>query len=230
MTGKIIPKEQLTAYQRWELGGLDTPDGSQGPGAAEPVTSEEDGPVSLPTAEELERLHQAAWQEGYRLGLEEGRREGFAAGSVEARAYVERLKALAEAFDAERLRQDEALAQEVLALALAVARQILRTGLQVRPELILPVLREALANLPTLTGHTRLLVHPQHAALVREFLASEHVHLSWKVVEDASLEPGGFRIENAHGELDARIETRWQDIVKALGADTAWIDRTAVQP
>lgn len=108
-------------------------------------------------------------------------------------------------------------------MALAVARQILRTGLQVKSELILPVLREALANLPTLTGHTRLLVHPQHAAFVREFLANEHAQLSLKVVEDASLEPGGFRVVNAHGELDARIETRWQDIVSALGADSAWI-------
>lgn len=223
MTGKIIPKEQLTAYQRWELGGLDTSDDSQAPGTAAQSVSEDSGPVSLPTAEEIERLHQAAWQEGYRLGLEEGRKEGFAAGSAEGRAYVERLKALAEALDNERLRQDEALAGEVLDLALTVARQMLRTELQVRPELILPVLREALANLPTLTGHTRLFVHPQHAAFVREFLASEHVHLSWKVVEDASLAPGGFRIENAHGELDARIETRWQDIISALGADTAWI-------
>lgn len=222
MTGKIIPKEQLTAYQRWELGGLDTPHDTPAAQAAGQPASEEGGPVSLPTAEELERLHQTAWQEGYRLGLEEGRKEGFAVGSAEGQAYAERLKALAEALDAERLRQDEALAREVLALALAVARQLLRTGLQVKPELILPVLREALANLPTLSGHTRLLVHPQHAAFVREFLASEHVHLSWKVVEDASLEPGGFRIENAHGELDARIETRWQDIVSALGADTAW--------
>lgn len=224
MTGKIIPKERLTAYQRWELGGLDTPLDDQSPETAAPSADEEGGPVSLPTAEELERLHQTAWQEGYSLGLEEGRKAGFAAGSAEGRAYVERLRQLAEALDAERLRQDEALASEVLALALAVARQLLRTGLQVKPELILPVLREAMANLPTLTGHTRLLVHPQHAPFVREFLASEHVHLSWKVVEDASLEPGGFRIENAHGELDARMETRWQDIVSALGADIPWID------
>ncbi len=223
MTGKIIPKEQLTAYQRWELGGLDAPVDSQIPEATAQSVGEGEGPISLPTAEEIERLHQAAWDEGYRLGLEEGRREGFAAGSAEGRVYVERLKALAEALDVERLRQDEALAQEVLALALTVARQILRTALQVKPELILPVLREAMANLPTLTGNTRLLVHPDDAPVVRDFLANEHVHFSWKVVEDASLEPGGFRIENAHGELDARIETRWQDIVRTLGADTAWI-------
>lgn len=222
MTGKIIPKERLTAYQRWELGGLDPPHETPALQTAGQPDSEFSGPATLPTAEELERLHQSAWQEGYRLGLEEGRKEGFAVGSAEGQAYAERLKVLAEALDAERLRQDEALAREVLALALAVARQLLRTELQVKPELILPVLREAMANLPTLTGHTRLLVHPQHAAFVREFLASEYAHLSWKVVEDASLEPGGFRIDNAHGELDARIETRWQDIVSALGADTAW--------
>lgn len=221
MTGKIIPKEQLTAYQRWELGGLETPHSIPASQVTQP-TSEDSGPLTLPTAEELERLHQTAWQEGYRLGLEEGRKEGFAIGSAEGRAYAERLKALVEALDNERLRQDEALAREILALALAVARQLLRTSLQVRPELILPVLREALANLPTLSAPTRLLVHPSHATHVREFLANEHAHLSWTVVEDANLEPGGFRIENAYGEMDARIEKRWQDIISALGADTLW--------
>lgn len=223
MTGKIIPKEQLTAYQRWELGSLDVPADRHAPEATTQSVDVEDGSIGLPTAEEIERLHQAAWEEGYRLGLEEGRREGFAAGSAEGRVYVERLKALAEALDVERLRQDERLVQELLDLALAIARQMLRTALQVKPELILPVLREAMANLPTLTGNTRLLVHPDDAPVVRDFLASEHAHLSWKVVEDTSLRPGGFRIENAHGELDARLETRWQDIVRALGTDTAWM-------
>lgn len=63
MTVKIIPKEQLTAYQRWELGGLDTPQDDPPAQAPEPATEHEPSPVALPTAEELERLHQTAWQE-----------------------------------------------------------------------------------------------------------------------------------------------------------------------
>ncbi len=223
MSGKVIPKEQLTAYQRWELGGLDS-------GAPSPLweeageTPEVSSGVTLPTAEELERIHQQAWQEGYRLGQEEGRKAGYEAGMQEARSHVERLRLLAEAMDLARLRQDEQLAREVLHLALAVAQQVVRVSLKLKPELILAVVREALANLPALTGHTRLLVHPEHAAQVREMLAHDYAHLNWRVVEDPAMERGGFRLENAHSEMDARMETRWQEIVTALGADPTWLD------
>lgn len=225
MSGKIIPKEQLTAYQRWELGGLEEQ------GRVSPSRIDANGPapqeissVPLPTAEQVEKIHQEAWQEGYRLGEEEGRRAGFETGRQEARLYVERLRMLAEALDMERLRQDEQLAKEVLTLALAIARQVVRTSLKVKPDLMLAVVREALLALPTLTGHTRLVVHPEHAAFVREWLAHEHAHLSWKVIEDPTMEAGGFRVENAQSELDASMQIRWRDIVTALGADISWLD------
>ncbi len=224
MNGKVIPKEQLTAYQRWELGGLEPGQGPPTSPATDPEPPAQTAAVALPTAEQLERIHQQAWQEGYRLGHEEGHRAGYAAGVQDARVYLERLKLLAEAMDAERLRQDEQLARELLALAMNIAQQVVRTSLKVKPRLMLTALREAIANLPALTGHTRLLVHPEHAAFVRECLANEYAHLNWKVVEDPSLEPGGFRVENAHSELDASMAVRWRDIVTALGADASWLD------
>lgn len=226
MNGKVIPKEQLTAYQRWELGGLES---RQEPSdqAAEPAPQTAI-PVALPTAEQLERLHQEAWQEGYRLGREEGHKAGYEAGHEtgiqDARVYVERLKLLADAMDADRLRQDEQLAREVVELAMHIAQQVVRTSLKVKPMLILAVVREALANLPALSGHTRLVVHPQHAPFVRDCLANEYAHLSWRVVEDPAIEPGGFRVENAHSEMDARMEVRWREIVSALGTDASWLD------
>lgn len=227
MNGKVIPKEQLTAYQRWELGGLESRQDPAVEAAAE-AAPQVAATVALPTAEQLERLHQEAWQEGYRLGHEEGYKAGYEAGHEtglqDARVHVERLRLLADAMDADRLRQDEQLAREVVELAIGIAQQVVRTSLKVKPMLILALVREALANLPALSGHTRLVVHPQHAAFIRECLANEYAHLPWKVVEDVSLEPGGFRVENAHSEMDARMEVRWREIVSALGTDASWLD------
>lgn len=224
MSGKIIPKEQLTAYQRWELGGLDSAEAVATRASADAPQQQESVTVALPTAEELERIHQQAWQEGYRLGLEEGRKAGYDAGIREARIYQERLQLLAEALDNARLRQDEQLAREVLELALSIAQQVVRTSLKVKPTLILPAVREAMANLPALTGHTRLVVHPEHAQFVRECLANEYPQLAWKVAEDPSLDLGGFRVENAHSEMDATVALRWREIIAALGADASWLD------
>ncbi len=216
---RVIPKEQLTAYQRWELAPFDN-DAAAAPGrvlAGTPHDSPEK--VSLPTAEELERLHQAAWQEGYNLGLEEGRTAGFEAGKRAGKEHVQRLGALADAVQAGRLRHDEEIAREVLTLALTVAHQVVRRAICVRPELILDAIREALLTLPGLSGHHKIVTHPDHAQIVQDWLAHEHGHLSWKVVPDSQMEPGSFRFESTYSELDGALRTRWREVTECLGID-----------
>ncbi len=225
---RVIPKEQLTAYQRWELGSIDPVISEP---AAQPVeaTPTEHEPetllsVPLPTAEDIERIQQEAWQEGHDLGREEGRKVGYEEGYKTGEVHAERLRLLAEALQVESLRQDEAIAREVLELALNIAQQMLRASIQANPKSILVVIREALQSLPTLSGHHKVVVHPEDAAVVREWLAREHGHLSWKVAEDEQLSRGGFRFESAHNELDASLETRWREITSCLGTETKWMD------
>lgn len=220
---RIIPKEQQTAYQRWELGSVDpvTEPPLLAEPAPEPVIS-----VAMPTAEDLERLQREAWAEGRDLGYADGHKQGYEAGYQEGASagevHSERLRQLAEALETESLRQDEAVAREVLELALEVAQQLLRTTVEAKPQSILVVIREALMALPTLTGHHKAVVHPQDVEIVRSWLNKEHSHLSWKVVEDEQIAPGGFRFESTHSELDATMETRWREIVSTLGSDSSW--------
>lgn len=226
---KVIPKEQLTAYQRWELATFDDandspaqpqlqPDAADASPAAPP-----DAQVVLPTAEEIEELHQEAWQEGYQLGLEEGRKAGLLAGQAEAERHAAELRALVAALEAGQLGQDQEVAREVLELSLVMARQILRSALRIRPELLLDAISEALKTLPALNGHHKIVTHPDSAQIVRDWLAHEHGHLSWKVVEDMQMEPGDFRFESAYSELDGRIRSRWIELSSCLGADESWL-------
>jgi flagellar assembly protein FliH len=240
---RVIPKEQLTAYQRWESAAFDdeisdgfepmslgaSPTrGAENDASPEP---ESEPQVVLPTAEELERLHQEAWQEGYQLGLKEGRNEGHiegyqagkTQGEAEGERYVKDLQSLAIALEAGRLQQDKEVAREVLELSLVMARQILRSAIQVKPELILNAISEALKTLPTLNGHHKIVTHPDSAKVVRDWLAHEHGHLSWKVMEDAQMEPGDFRFESAYSDLDGSIKSRWLELTSCLGADDSWI-------
>lgn len=225
---RVIPKEQLTAYQRWELGSIDPLSGEP---PAEPVAPPPPEPepeallsVPLPTAEDIERIQRDAWREGHDLGREEGRKVGYEEGYKTGEAHAERLRQLAEALQVESVRQDDAIAREILELALNIAQQILRVTIQANPKSILVVIREALQSLPTLSGHHKVVVHPEDAGVVREWLAREHGHLSWKVVEDDQLSRGGFRFESAHNELDASLETRWREITSCLGTETTWMD------
>lgn len=230
---KVIPKEQLTAYQRWELAAFDDGDTPTGlPSRQIPETAHAPPPaptqpqepqVVLPTAEQIETLHHEAWQEGYQLGMEEGRKAGLLAGQQAAEAHARELQALAASLEGGQLRQDQAVAHEVLELSLVMARQILRSALRIKPELILEAIREALKTLPTLNGHHKIIAHPDSAKIVRDWLAQEHGHLSWKVMEDPQMEPGDFRFESTYSELDGTIRARWEELTRCLGSDSTWL-------
>lgn len=214
MSSRIISKEELTAYQRWELGVFEQERHGEGEEARPEVGAEE---VRLPTAEDVERIHQEAWQEGYQLGLAEGRQVG--------EAYSRQVEALFQALDQEKLQQDQVLAEEVLQLAIAIAQQVVGAALRLDPRLMLKTVQQALAQLPTLSGHPKLVVHPSDVDIVKGWLAHEHGHLNWRVVEDEGMSPGGFRIESGQGELESTLPTRWQETVAALGADPEWLKK-----
>jgi len=226
MSSRVIPKEHLTAYQRWELASVEElPSPAQEAVDADSEPTESGGlTVSLPTAEDLERIHQEAWQEGYDLGLKEGREAGFQEGLKSGTAQVKRLEKMLAAMDMERLRQDEGIAQEVLELALAVARQILRSAVNVKPGIVLEAIREAFASLPSLSGHLRVVVNPADAADVRNWLNSEHGHIPCKVQEDAGMERGSFRFETDYSILHGELATRWREVLNCLGSDQEWLD------
>ncbi|MDD5328864.1 MAG: flagellar assembly protein FliH [Sulfuricella sp.] len=202
----IIPKEQLSAYQRWELTSL-------GEAAAETVSSPA---VVLPTAEEVEHIHQQASREGYATGYQEGKQK--------ADAELARLAQVMSALDASLNNFDEVIAQSLLALALDIAKQMLREALKARPELVLPVIREAVGSLPHANQHPHLRLHPDDADLVRSLMEDELNHYHWKLIEDVRVERGGCRVETANSEIDATLESRWKRALAALGREGSWLD------
>jgi flagellar assembly protein FliH len=211
----IIPKEQLSAYQRWEMDAFeDVRAGDHGGG---------NGQVPLPTAEAIELMHQQAHQEGYREGLEQGKEQGYREGLEQARQEAQRLNDLLNQVNDTLQQLDQDMAQQLLELSLGIARQMLRQALAVRPELVLTVVKEAINSFPQANQHPQLVLHPQDAALVRSSLEAELTHGHWRVLEDSQIEPGGCRLETAYGELDATLERRWQGVLESLGQSGDWL-------
>lgn len=206
---KIVPKEQLSAYQRWEMDAFDQ------------------APVALPTAEGIEQIQRQAHQEGYQEGLQQGREQGYREGREQAREEAQRLNQLLVKVS-ETLRQlDQEMAQQMLELALGIARQMLRQALPALPELLLPVVREAMNSLPQANQQPQLILHPQDAQLVRSHLDAEIAHGHWRVVEDSQITPGGCRLETAQSELDATLENRWKRVLESLGQRGEWLDSSS---
>lgn len=206
-SSKVISADSLTAYERWELPDVQTP------GTRRPLVEEVDASALQPlTAEQLEQIRQEAQREGFAAG----RQEGLTSGQKEVRATVQRLTQIINAFTAPLEEVDAVVEQELVTLAMAIARQIIRRELKTDPGQVVGVVREALAALPAATRRVTIHLHPDDAALVREALASGMEEAGWRIVEDALLTRGGCRIHAEHSQIDATVEKRIAAIVAQL--------------
>ncbi len=110
----------------------------------------------------------------------------------------------------------------LVSLALDVARQLVRAKVEDDPEVLLPAVRELLTSEPVLSGSPCLLLHPEDVALVEAHMHGELEAAGWAVRADPAVTRGGCIASATSGERDARLETRWARVVKALGRDDPW--------
>jgi flagellar assembly protein FliH len=216
MSSTVIPKERLSAYERWELAALDA--------GHSPHGIEHDVVSAPPTLDQLRKLREQAHSEGYADGFEQGRLAGLGEGRQQCCVLAEQLASLAREFSIELSRADERLAEEVLDLALDVAKAVLKKGLETRADLVIPVVREALRYLPAVQQPAMLFLHPDDAAHVKECLQDDLAQADWRIVEDPNIQRGGCRVETASNQIDASIGTRWQRIARALGKSSEWLN------
>jgi flagellar assembly protein FliH len=225
MAGKFTQSEHLTDFMRWSLQNLEQQPAVSGPAPDTEIVEA----VSLPTAEEIERIHQEAHKEGFEAGQREGYEAGLQNGQAEVARQAERFKMLADSFDAAiKSFEDElgnGVSQEVLALSLDIAKYMLRQALHVKPELLIPVIRSAMESLPQNVQHPHVHLHPDDAILIKDLMQAELAHAGWRIVEDARIMRGGCMIETASAEIDATLPSRWKRISKALGQDSEWLER-----
>ena len=207
----VLPKEQQSAYQRWEMASFG--DERSSARANTPAVSEA----------ELATIREQARQMGHAEGLAQGRAEGLHAGRIESAQEMLHLQQIAETFGSEIARANEVIAEDMLDLGLDLAKAMLKTALEIRPELVLPVVAEAIRYLPSLQQPALLFLHPLDAKLAREFIGDELSKAGWRVTEDAHLERGGCRVETPSNQIDASIQTRWQRIAAALGKNADWL-------
>lgn len=191
-----------SAFERWE--GIE---------AAPALAAPEPAEVEKRRLDEAMRLAREA---GYAAGREQAREE--------SEREVRRLRELAESFGAALDSLDFRLSDQVLNLALDVAKQVVAGELAVRPERILDVVNVALRQMVESTREARLLLHPDDAALVRPLLDEALDRSRLRIVEDARLLRGGCLLETAQGDLDATLQARWRQVVAVLGSNRNWLE------
>src|SRR5262249_44409190 len=177
------------------------------------------------TLEELAAIERAAWDESYAAG----KQAGLAAGEAEAARKLAALDHRIAHFEGgmsalarplEKL--DDTVESQLVELALAIARQVVRRELKTDPAQILSLVRETVNLLPVAARDVRIFLHPEDAAFVRERLAPATTGRAWSIAEDPMLTRGGCRVTSETGQIDARLEAQLAQVFGAvLGEDRA---------
>ncbi len=224
---RVIPKEHLAAYQRWQanpFGAAErtTPERTPAPAGPAPETGNGEQVEllpGLPTAEQIEQSYEQARQEGFQQGYAEGMQ------AAEAELADVRQQALAQAaLMLDNFRQalaalDEVVGEQTLNLALEVASRVIGSTVQVRPDLLVPIMHEAIQALPIHHGTLGIHVNPAEIERLREHMDELASQSALQLVPDSSVAAGGFLLKAGNSEVDAQLETRWRRVLEAIGVD-----------
>jgi flagellar assembly protein FliH len=154
-------------------------------------------------------------QEGFAVGMAKARQQAI----VEKEHFVKLTQSFNEALE----RADEQIAEEVLSLALDIAKSMLKAKLNVDPAAVLPVVVDAIHYLPYVQKPARILVHHDDAQIIREYLGDEIASQQWQILEDSNIERGGCLVETGANQIDASNEVRWKRISDALAQTNIWL-------
>jgi len=193
-----------TAYERWEL-----------PNVSD--DSLNDAP-KLPTAEEIEAIETAAYNEGLKSGYDAGLEKGLEEGQLEINKRCTELDKILRFLQRPLEDLDEKVTEQLFQLAMTVTGQLIRRELHTEPGQIVAVVREAMSSLPIAERKVNILLQPDDATIVREALSLSHDDESqpWHIIEDPLLSRGGCKLQAGQSYIDASVETRLNRIIASL--------------
>lgn len=199
---------------------------------------EEPEEILPPTAEEIEAIRQAAYEEGFsqgkQTGFDEGKAEGQAQGHEEGLTsgheagleqgleqgqtqitqQTEIWEALVSQLHEPLTKVDEQVRKEVVKLAVALARAVIRTEVKTNESIILQALSEGLKALPVEENHYSIHMHPDDILLVQQHFEAETIkERSWTFIDTPGLERGGCDIVTKHNAVDLSIERRCRNVL-----------------
>jgi flagellar assembly protein FliH len=155
-------------------------------------------------------------KEAYEKGFAQGEKDGLELGQRRIEIMIHQFREIL--LDIERQRKDlyKAFEKEMLQLVVDISKKVIRHELKLHEDIILATLQEALqyvVDRRKLVVHLNpvdyqyLLAHPEGLSLPPDGAGGV------KVIEDHSITRGGCFLETSFGEVDATVESQFNEIV-----------------
>ncbi|MFZ6744175.1 flagellar assembly protein FliH [Undibacterium sp. JH2W] len=209
----------MTAFQRWEMASF---------GDNRPAQVEEVRAITAQLASqqrmEAEKARETAKQEGfaagykeaYERGLKDGQETAYAETMEQVHAEIQSLQQLAQTFSGQLHSASQHMGNELMQLALDLAQTMLKAKLDADPNVILPIVQDAIAQLASVQQPAQIHLNPEDATIVKDQLGETLSEDGWRIVADAHMERGGCKLETLHNLVDASYSTRWHKLLDSM--------------
>lgn len=230
-----LPPEKMSAYERWVLPNMEVEQvkeefaiasavrqrkGSVNPQEPAGASAPEETVAPL-TAEDVEAIRQAAFEEGhqegrdtgYREGKEQGHKqgydEGYKSGQDDVRSISLRLSQICRALIEPIPANDDKLEEVLRQLVTQICTQVVRRELVIDSTGIAEVVKEALECIQPGTKRIRIHLNPDDVDVVeRELRNLNQWEGQWRLLAHRTITPGGCIIDTDDSIVDARAEKR----------------------
>lgn len=193
------------------------------------------------TAEDIEEIRQAAYQEGFNQGKEEGfstgyeegqktgHDEGFKQGHIEGidkglTEGKETIDTLANNWQSmvEQLHQplkvvEKNVEQQLLQLVVQLTEAVTYQEAKTNPDILFDAIDKGMKALPSQEAQTQILLNPDDIMLVEQQFTAEYIsEQGWRLLPSPQLPKGSCQIENSTSNIDLSIKTRLTDVLESF--------------
>jgi len=169
------------------------------------------GRTPWPSGRELAAIRKRARLEGF----EEGQREAAREASRQQTQLAGDLNRLIENLKQPCSDQVQTLTREIAKLSITIGTALYRHALDIDPQRIVPIVRDAVEMLAGSEMNITITLHPADAKICRELLQQDG-DPDYEILDDESIDRGGFRVNTNVSEVDATIQARVEKLMDTM--------------
>lgn len=193
------------------------------------------------TAEEIEEIRQAAFDEGFNQGKEEGFAKGydegketghqeglttgheegvnsgFAEGKESSDEKIAIMQSLIEQLHQPLANVEKNVEAQLLQLVVQLTQAVTKHEAKTNPDILLSAISEGIKALPSQSVQTQILLNPQDIKLIEEKFGVEHIkEHGWRLLAAPQLSSGSCQIENSTSNIDLSIKSRLDEVLESF--------------
>lgn len=185
------------------------------------------------TADDIEQIRQAAFEEGFNEGKEEGfskgyaegrekgqqdgfnqgqaegKKQGLAEGQEELNNRLTALNELIDQLQKPLAKVEQQVQQQLVQLALAMAQAVIAIEVKTNPQVILQAVSEAINALPLDATHIQIKLNPADLDTIEQcYPADIRAERGWQLHAEPGIEQGGCVVQSSRSSVDRSLTQR----------------------